>query len=137
MLPIVVFDTNILIAATLSQSGSPNRCLKLAEEGKIKSVTCREIIDEFQEKLALKFGYSPQRIRGELQKLLNYSQLVTITNTLKVITADPDDNKIVECAVVGDATHIITGDKKHLLPIVTYQGIAIVSAADFLASVSD
>ena len=136
MLPIVVFDTNILIAAVLSQHGSPSRCLKLAEAGKIQSVTCPEIIDEFQEKLRFKFGYSQQRIRGEIKKLINYSQVATITNTLTVITADPDDNKIIECALVGGATHIITGDKKHLLPINSYQGIAIVSAADFLLSVS-
>lgn len=136
MPPIVVFDTNILIAAVLSQHGSPSRCLKLAEEGKVQSVTCQEILDEFQEKLRFKFGYSRQRIRGEIKKLINYSQVATITNTLTVITADPDDNKIVECAVVGGATHIVTGDKKHLLPIGNYQGIAIVNAADFLALVS-
>ncbi len=35
--------------------------------------------------------------------------------------------------VVGDATHIVTGDRRHLLPLGSYQGISIVTAADFLA----
>jgi predicted nucleic acid-binding protein len=42
----------------------------------------------------------------------------------------------LECAVVGGATHIVTGDRRHLLPLGSYQGIAIVSAADFLALVA-
>ena len=45
-------------------------------------------------------------------------------------------NKVVECAVVGQATHIVTGDRRHLLPLGSYQGIAIVTAADFLTLVS-
>lgn len=51
-------------------------------------------------------------------------------------TTDPDDNMILECAVVGSATHIVTGDKRHLLPLGSYQGISIISAADFLILVS-
>ncbi|MCC5655576.1 hypothetical protein LC608_00925 [Nostoc sp. XA010] len=39
---------------------------------------------------------------------------------------------VLECAIVGNATHIVTGDKRHLLPLGSYQGIAIVNARDFL-----
>ncbi|MBM3239328.1 PIN domain-containing protein [Candidatus Poribacteria bacterium] len=56
---IVVFDTNILISALLSLRGSPFRCLALAKEGIIQSVTCQEILYEFQGKLEVKFDYSP------------------------------------------------------------------------------
>jgi predicted nucleic acid-binding protein len=61
---------------------------------------------------------------------------VTITHNLKVVVADPDDDKIVECAVVGGATHIVTGDRRHLLPMGSYQGISIISPADFLQLLS-
>ncbi|MFM7876239.1 MAG: putative toxin-antitoxin system toxin component, PIN family, partial [Microcystis panniformis] len=44
---------------------------------------------------------------------------------------DPDDDMIIECAIAGKATHIITGDK-HLLSLVEYQNIQIVKAKDFL-----
>ncbi|MEL0590693.1 MAG: hypothetical protein U1V55_13080 [Planktothrix rubescens PR222] len=40
---------------------------------------------------------------------------------------------VLECAVVGHANYIITGDKKHLLPLQNYQGIEIVNAANFLS----
>lgn len=58
--------------------------------------------------------------------------MVAIPNTLTGIVPDPDDHKVLECAVVGGATHIITGDRRHLLPLGSYQGVAIVRAADFL-----
>ena len=55
-------------------------------------------------------------------------------HALKVVAADPDDDKVLECAQVAGATHIVTGDRKHLLPLRTFQGITILTAADFLAA---
>lgn len=136
MFSIVVFDTNILISAVLSQRSSPYRCLKLAKQGRVQSVTCQDILEEFEEKLQGKFAYSSEFAQAKVQEILNYSRLVTISNTLEIVTTDPDDNMILECAVVGSATHIVTGDKRHLLPLGIYQGISIISAADFLILVS-
>ncbi len=47
-------------------------------------------------------------------------------------TSDPGDEKVLECALAADAERIITGDKKHLLLLRDFRGIAIVSPADFL-----
>ena len=55
---------------------------------------------------------------------------------LRLIAADPDDDKVLECAVIGNATHIVSGDKRHLLPLGTYQGIRIDSPAEFLQLVA-
>ena len=131
MLPIVVFDTNILISATLSQRSNPYRCLQLAKDGLIQSVTCREILDEFQEKLLLKFDYSPPDAQSITDRVLDYSRLVNITNSLKGICADPDDDMVLECAVVAKANYIVTGDK-HLLSLGNYQNSLILKATDFL-----
>lgn len=132
---IVVFDTNILLSALLSLQGNPFRCLALAKIGVVQSATYQEIIDEFQEKLQVKFAYSFKHARKAADEVRGFSRIVAITNTLKVIAADPDDDKILECAVVGDATHIVTGDR-HLKELSSYQGISVVSAADFVKLVS-
>ena len=137
MLWIVVFDTNVLISARLSTNGNPAACLALARIGVIRSVTCEEIVREFREKLLEKFGYTEQRAEEATNEVRMISRLVSITNTLRAVPADPDDDVVVECAVVGEATHIITGDKRHLLPLGHYQDIVIVSASDFLAFVRD
>ncbi len=136
MLPIVVFDTNILISASLSQRSNPYRSLQLAKDGLVQSVTCREILDEFQEKLLSKFDYSPQDAKSTTDKVLDYSQLVNITNSLKGMCADPDDDMVLECGVVANANYIVTGDK-HLLSLGDYQSIIILKATDFLASIQD
>lgn len=57
--------------------------------------------------------------------------MVEIPNSLKVVVDDPDDDMVIECAVVGQATYIITGDK-HLLSLKKYQDIYILKAGDFL-----
>ena len=128
---IVVFDTNILISALFSQTGSPFRALALAKIGQIESVTCQEIIDEFAEKLLLKFKFSEDKAQFAVDEILSFSRMVEISGTLKAVPNDPDDDMIIECAVVGNASHIVTGDK-HLLSLVKYQDIAIAKATDFV-----
>jgi len=134
--PVVVFDTNILLSALFSLRGSPFRCLVLAKVGMVQSVTCGEILDEFQKKLQNKFAYSPQRARSAADEVRSISRLVSITNALKIISVDPDDDKVLECAMVGGATHIVTGDRRHLIPLGSYHGIHIVSATQLLSLVS-
>ena len=71
-----------------------------------------------------------------IDEIASFSRIVVIANTLQVVEADPKDDMIVECGVIGKASHIITGDKKHLLPMRRYQNIDIVTATDFLTMFS-
>jgi uncharacterized protein len=128
---IVVFDTNILISALFSQTGSPFRALALAKIGQIESVTCQEIMDEFEEKLLLKFKFSEDKTQSAVNEILSFSHMVKISGTFKAVPNDPDDDMVIECAVVGNASHIVTGDK-HLLSLIKYQNIAIAKATDFV-----
>ena len=134
MRPIAVFDTNILFSG-VGWRGTPYRCLLAARAGKVEGVTCQEILDELAEKLTDKLYFSPSQVTDTITDLLSFHRLVRITNTLKVVAADPEDDKVLECAVLGGATHIVTGDHRHLLPLKSYQGIPIVTAADFLATI--
>lgn len=136
MRPVVVFDTNILLSALLSFTGAPFRCIAMAKVGIVESITCEEILDEFREKLENKFGYESPRAQAAVEEIRAISRLVAIPNTLTGIIPDPDDHKVLECAVVGGATHIITGDRRHLLPLGSYEGVAIVRAADFLSQMT-
>ena len=128
---LVVFDTNILISAVLSPNSKPFQCTALAKRGIIQSITCQEILDEFQEKLQGKLKYEIERAAALVQEVIYCSQLVTLTNTLKVVDADPDDDMVIECAMNGNAAYIVTGDK-HLLSLNSYQNITMLKAADFL-----
>ena len=109
MRPIVVYDTNILISGMV-WGGTPYDCIKLAMTDRIEGVICAEIIDEFTEKLTTKLEYPQFRTSRIVTRLLGCLRTVKITNKLEGITKDPDDDKIIECAVVGGATHIATRD---------------------------
>jgi putative PIN family toxin of toxin-antitoxin system len=132
---VVTFDTNILLSG-VGWRGRPYQCLELARAGRIEGVTCRELLEELSEKLVTKLRFSPAQVTDTIADLLTWLRLVSISNALDVVAADPDDNKVIECAVVGRATHIVTGDRRHLLPMGSYQGIDIVTAAEFLALLS-
>ena len=136
MRQVAVFDTNVLLSG-VGWKGKPFQCLELARVGTVEGVICQEIVDELTEKLQHKLSLSLEDINETLADLLSFMSLVTITRQLQVIVADPDDDQVLECAVVGHATHIVSGDKKHLLPLGTYQGIRIVSPAEFLQLVAN
>ena len=131
MQPIVVYDINILFSS-VGWRGTPHHCIELARQGKVEGLTCQEILDGLAEKLTTILDFSPSQTRNTIEDFRGFLRLVEITNTLKVVIRDPEDDKIIECAVVGEATHIVTGDKRHLLPLGNYRGIPIVTAADFL-----
>lgn len=135
MLPIVVFDTNVLLSG-VGWRGAPYRCLELARSGLVEGRTCPELLDELARKLQFRLRFSTTQVADTLADLLSFLWPVTIPNLLNVVSADPEDNKVLECAVVARAPHIVTGDRRHLLPLGHYRDILIVSAADFLAILS-
>ena len=129
----VVYDTNILISALLSLTGAPFRCLALARSGVVQSVTCREILDELADKLRTKFAFEAGRVQQVLGEIEAFSEIVAIPGLLKVVAADPDDDMVIECAVVGNASIIVSGDK-HLRTLAQHQTIRILSANEFMLS---
>ena len=74
---------------------------------------------------------TPSQATRAVAEILSFSRLVKIPNTLKVVRDDPDDDKVLECAVVGRAKHIVSGDH-HLLELGGYQEIKIIRAAELL-----
>ena len=72
-------------------------------------------------------GYRLHFVNLELRKLAN---MVTPAYTLAVAD-DPDDDRILECAVEARSDFIVTEDKD-LLRLGSYEGIGILRAADFL-----
>lgn len=135
MRAVAVFDTNVLLSG-LGWKGKPYQCIELARNGVVDGVTCRELIDELAEKLEVKLGMTSQHIDESLADLLSFLHIVPITGALRILAADPDDDKVLECAAVAGASHIVTGDRRHLLPLGRFQGISIVTPADFLLRIN-
>lgn len=58
--------------------------------------------------------------------------LVTPTEVQRVVFDDADDDHVIAAAVTARAELIVTGDRKHLLPIGVHQGVAIVTVREAL-----
>jgi uncharacterized protein len=129
-IPRVVFDTNILFSA-VGWRGNPHQCVQAARQGKCLSLTCEAILAELAEKLEIKRGFDPAKATDTVDEIRAFSKIIMIAGTLKVIVADPDDDAVVECAVIGRAQVVVSGDR-HLLTLGSHEGIRILKASDFL-----
>lgn len=130
----VVLDTNIVVSALL-WGGLPDRLLQAAIDGEIELVTSPVLLEELREVLArphLVARLADQRSTVE-QALALYARLaiqVSPLATPSVIAADPDDDHVLACALAARADLIVSGDKRHLLSLKSYQGMPIVTPAE-------
>jgi uncharacterized protein len=67
-----------------------------------------------------------------LTALVREAELVNVAETV-TDCRDPRDNKFLELAVSGRATHIVTGDSD-LLVLHPFRGIIVVSPSAFVTS---
>lgn len=127
----VVFDTNIYISALHFQGSIPRRILELADVNAFRLLISKQIIAELRGVLRVKFKYELTKLDLMEELILSISQVMEPKNKIKYIKADPDDDRILECAVEGKANFVVSGDR-HLLEIKEYKGIKIISARNFL-----
>jgi putative PIN family toxin of toxin-antitoxin system len=132
-----VIDTNILVSAVLIKSSVPDVAFKKANNLGIMLFS-DATFQEIQEILnRSKFDkYISLNIRTQfLAKLKLESEAVEIVQIIKECR-DPKDDKFLEVAINGNATHIITGDKD-LLALHPFRGVDIITATQFLEIFSD
>jgi putative PIN family toxin of toxin-antitoxin system len=80
--------------------------------------------------LAAKFAWPAQRIAQAAEYLWSFSRHVAMRRTVSDC-ADPDDNRVLECALDAHAAVIVTGDA-HLLKLHPYRNISILTPKQFL-----
>jgi len=126
----VVFDTNVYISA-LMFGGLPGSLLDLGLLQSFLLVVSPALLDELDEKLQEKFEVAAEDAAIIRDKLESVAEIVRPDMVLQVITDDPDDNRVLECAVKGRADYIVTGDR-HLLKLGSYDAISIVTVRQSL-----
>lgn len=131
----LVCDTNIIISGLL-WGGLPYRLLERIEAGRDTLFVSREMLEDLQSVLQ----------RPKLKKILDRETMqwadvvrwVVANSTLvvprplqiSVVKADPSDDKFLACAKAADADAVVTGDA-HLLVLGSWEGVRILSAAEF------
>jgi putative PIN family toxin of toxin-antitoxin system len=119
----VTLDTNVYVSA-LNFSGRAARLLGMALAGVIRIDISPPIEHELIRVLREDFDWDGYRIQFLRERLAKLTNRVTPALTLKV-SDDPDDDRILECAVAAGSDFIVTQDKARLR-LRTYEGIRIV-----------
>jgi putative PIN family toxin of toxin-antitoxin system len=126
----VVLDTNVIVSA-LVFGGVPRIVLELTDAGRCELFYSDAIQIEVRRILAEKFDWSPTMLREVLPVIWGMGTLVVPRSTITAVHDDPDDDRILECAVEAKAHFLVSGDR-HLLALETHNSIAIVTPRRFL-----
>ena len=77
-----------------------------------------------------KFGFAPPHVDEFLERVRTTARSVT-PRVIVSACKDPSDDKFLECALVGGADAVVTGNKRHFPPR-EYRGVLILNAPEFL-----
>jgi putative PIN family toxin of toxin-antitoxin system len=127
----VVLDTNVYFSAFNSTRGVPFELWRRAARGEYILLISPAIIRELARVLREDLKWPQPDIIAQLKLVVRVARLIEPKLTLEVVMADPDDDRILECAVAGNADLVVSGDH-HLTRLKAFQGIGIVRPVDFL-----
>jgi uncharacterized protein len=126
----VVLDTNVIISA-LNFDGTERHILTWAKEGRYELCLSAHILHETEGVLVRKFLWSADRARLALKLLIAIAELIEPESEISRIAHHRADNLVLACAVDAHANYLVTGDRKHLLPLKEHDEISIISASEF------
>jgi uncharacterized protein len=126
----VVFDTNVLVAAFVSE-GVCAKLLGRARRRQFQLITCPFILKEFEAVLLKKFSATKGEAREALRILAEAaSSIVQPSQTVSGICRDPDDDSILSCTKAANADYLVSGDAD-LLDLREFHGTRIVTPREF------
>jgi uncharacterized protein len=132
-----VFDTNVYVSALVLPDSKPRKALDLAcRQGKVllSFPVLAELYEVLTRKRFRKY-IDEDDIRVFLSTLTREAQWIDVDVRI-AICRDSNDDKFLELAVSGRATHIVTGDAD-LLALNPFQGIQVLSPHLFLELPAD
>lgn len=125
----IVVDTNVVISGIFF-GGVPGRVIESIVRKEIEAYANPEILEEYEEIVDEMIHRKQGKLKKEVLSRFT-ARLELIESKTKVeVCRDPDDDKFLSCALDAKALYIVSGDKD-LLAIREYDGVEIVTAADF------
>lgn len=136
-----VFDANLLVSAFLSRDnpgGASNELLRFARQGAVQLHLSPDIIAEAlatliaSERLQDRYSYTPAMAIDFCDSLRTAATMViNPPPTPGAVPRDPDDDKIVACAVAAGVDYLVSRDHD-LLSLGSYAGITIIAPEKLL-----
>ena len=127
--PRIVNDTNVWLSA-LYFLGKPARIVHLIEEKNLISITSHAILDELREKMIVNFQTPAFAANGTVSYIQSISEFVSLRGR-DFGLRDKADNMVLETAIAGKCSFLITGDND-LLTLREYERLQVVTPSQFL-----
>lgn len=133
----IVLGTNCLLMS-LSRRSRYYPIWRNFVDGKYSICVTNEILAEYEEILSQKIGAEiASNVIKALLDLPN-TKIVQVYYHLHLITADPDDDKFVDCAFKSNAKYIVTQDHHYdILKETPFPHIEVVDIDEFLGILTD
>lgn len=129
--PVVVLDTNALVSA-VGWRGAPHRLYRLCRAGTVALAMSPDLIDELGRVLRYpKLELEESDVAAFVGDGARHARIVRPDHRVHVIAGDPDDNRVLECAISAEADWIASGDD-HLLALEEFSGIPIKPPAELI-----
>ncbi len=125
----LVLDTNIFIAAYFNQKSASARIIELCLENKHELIFSSQLRKEVE--LILRNVKANREFEEKVRTLFIKASQVKPTQKVFKIKQDPEDNKLLECALEGKADYLITSDD-HLLKLGEFTRTKICKPTQFL-----
>ncbi len=126
----VVLDTNVVVSGLLHQKGAPAAILDAATSKKFRCYISESLLDEYREVLTRDYlgldQHRAARFIGDLRRVA----IFVVPRKKVAVARDPDDNRVVECALEAGADFIVTGNIRDFPA--QFHGVRVVTPRDFL-----
>jgi putative PIN family toxin of toxin-antitoxin system len=124
-------DANVLISA-VAFGGKPLDVLGALLARRFASVSSPQLLAEVRRNLVDKLVLRPATADSVVAQIHAVSVMVRVAAVVPVTGHAPDD-AVLATAVEGHCDVLVTGDKKHLLPLKRYGGVTIEGPTAFLS----
>jgi len=121
----------VLVSAFIA-GGPPRRVLEAARDGGIGLVLPEIALEELARTLVTKLGAGRDELMAYVEILAETAGTAPSPRGLAV-TGEPGDDAILACAVAEGADALVTGDRRHLLPLGSHEGVRITAPQALLA----
>lgn len=128
----VVLDCNIIVMSLTSRSDY-YRIYRALVNGDFKMAVSSEMMLEYEEIIERKYNIRAAQAFVALLRGLPNVLHTTVYFNWKLIQADADDNKYVDCAIAAQAEYIVTQDKHfEVLKRIPFPKVQTISIDAFL-----
>ena len=132
----VVLDANVFVSAFINPEGTPGQIIQaFLRDSSFELVLSEPIVEELLEALAYRKVQTAARSKIDpslwFEDLVVLSQVVSEHIDVPRLSADPDDDKYIACAIAGRAMFVVTGDPD-FLDVRQHHIVRIVTPREFL-----